>query len=74
MVEHVSIRVNTFPSGHAAASLAVALAVVGTLPWAGTVFLGLAVGICVACVVGRYHYVIDVAAGAFVAFTLWLLN
>lgn len=74
MVQHVSICVNTFPSGHAAASLAVALAVVGTLPWAGTVLLGLAVGICVACVVGRYHYVIDVVAGAFVALTVWLVN
>jgi membrane-associated phospholipid phosphatase len=74
MVQHLSIRVNTFPSGHAAGSLAVALAVIGTLPCAGAVLLGLATGICVACVVGRYHYVIDVAAGAFVAFTLWLVN
>jgi membrane-associated phospholipid phosphatase len=74
MVEHLSIRVNTFPSGHAAGSLAVGLAVIGTLPWAGAVLLGLAAGICVACVVGRYHYVIDVVAGAFVAFTLWLVN
>ena len=74
MVEHVSIGVNTFPSGHAAASLAVALAVIGALPWAGTVLLGLAIGICVACVVGRYHYLIDVAAGAVVAVAVWVVN
>lgn len=74
MVEHVSIGVNTFPSGHAAVSLAVALGVIGTLPWAGTVLLGLAIGICIACVVGRYHYWIDVAAGAVVALAFWLVN
>ena len=64
MVQHLTIRVNTFPSGHAAGSLAVALAVIGTLPWTGAVLLGLAAAICVACVVGRYHYAVDVAAGA----------
>jgi membrane-associated phospholipid phosphatase len=66
--------VNTFPSGHAAASLAVALGVIGAVPWAGTVLLGLALGICVACVVGRYHYLIDVVAGAAVALILWFVN
>ncbi len=74
MVENVSIGVNTFPSGHAAGSLAVAFGVIGTLPWAGAVLLGLALGICVACVVGRYHYLIDVAAGAVVAIVFWLVN
>jgi membrane-associated phospholipid phosphatase len=74
MVQNLSIRVNTFPSGHAAVSLAVALSVVGALPWTGVLLLCLAAGICVACVVGRYHYVADVVAGAFVAFTLWLVN
>ena len=74
MVQHLTIRVNTFPSGHAAGSLAVALALVGTLPAAGTVLLVLAAGICLACVVGRYHYAVDVAAGAAVAVALWLVN
>jgi len=74
MVEHVSIGVNTFPSGHAAGSLAVAFGVIGAVPWAGVVLLGLALGICVACVVGRYHYLIDVAAGAVVALVFWLVN
>jgi membrane-associated phospholipid phosphatase len=74
MVRHVTIRVNTFPSGHAAGSLAVALAVIGALPWTGVLLLGLAAGICVACVVGRYHYVVDVAAGAVVALAVWVVN
>jgi membrane-associated phospholipid phosphatase len=70
----LSHRVNTFPSGHAAGSLAVALAVIGTLPSAGAVLIVLAAAICVACVVGRYHYVIDVVAGAAVALAVWLVN
>ena len=39
MVQHLTIRVNTFPSGHAAGSLAVAFAVIGALPAAGLVLL-----------------------------------
>jgi membrane-associated phospholipid phosphatase len=74
MVQHLTIRVNTFPSGHAAGSFAVALAVIGALPWIGALLLALAAAICVACVVGRYHYAIDVAAGIVVALGLWLLN
>jgi membrane-associated phospholipid phosphatase len=72
MVEHLTIGVNTFPSGHAAGSLAVAFAVAGTLPWTGTALLLLAAAICVACIVGRYHYVVDIIAGAAVAVVLWL--
>ena len=74
MVQHLTIRVNTFPSGHAAGSLAVALAVIGVLPWAGASLLLLAAAICVACVVGRYHYSVDVLAGAAVALALWMVN
>jgi membrane-associated phospholipid phosphatase len=72
MVQHLTIRVNTFPSGHAAGSLAVALAVIVVLPWTGAVLLAVAVAIGVACIVGRYHYVIDVLAGGAVALALWL--
>jgi membrane-associated phospholipid phosphatase len=74
MVAHLTIGVNTFPSGHAAGSLAVALAIVGALPWAGGLLLALAAAIGVACVVGRYHYIVDVVAGAAVALGLWLAN
>lgn len=71
MVERVSIRVNTFPSGHAAGSLAVALAVVTAMPLAGVVLMLLAIFIAAACVVGRYHYVVDVIAGALLAVAIW---
>ena len=74
MVQHLTIGVNTFPSGHAAGSVAVALAIIGVLPWTGALLLALAVAICVACVVGRYHYIVDVVAGAAVALALWLAN
>jgi membrane-associated phospholipid phosphatase len=74
MVEHVTIRANTFPSGHVAGSLAVALAVIGAMPMAGAVFLALALSISVACIVGRYHYAIDVFAGAALALLIWIVR
>jgi membrane-associated phospholipid phosphatase len=73
-VERFSIQANTFPSGHAAGSLAVALAVFGAMPWTGAVFLVLAASISLACIVGRYHYVVDVFAGAALAMLIWLMN
>jgi len=72
MVQHLTIRANTFPSGHVAGSLAVALAVAPLMPVAGALFGLLAVSIGIACVVGRYHYVMDVAAGAVLALVTWV--
>jgi membrane-associated phospholipid phosphatase len=71
-VNHTSIRATTFPSGHVSASLAAAFALIGSMPVVGVVFLVLAVSISVACVTGRYHYVVDVVAGAALAIVLWL--
>lgn len=71
MVEHATIRVNTFPSGHVAVSFAVALALWGTMPVAVSVLLVLAASISVACVVGRYHYAVDVVTGAMLAAIVW---
>ncbi len=71
MVERVSIGVNTFPSGHAAGSLAVALAVLPVMPGAGLMLLALAGAIAVGCVIGRYHYVTDVVAGLLLAVVIW---
>jgi membrane-associated phospholipid phosphatase len=73
MVEHFTIRANTFPSGHVAVSLAIAFAVIGTLPWIGFGFLIIALSISVACVVGRYHYVVDAVFGAVLAFVVLAL-
>jgi membrane-associated phospholipid phosphatase len=63
VIDQVSIQLNTFPSGHAAASLATALAVVARLPAAGLVLGVMATGIAIGSVVGRYHYAADVLAG-----------
>jgi membrane-associated phospholipid phosphatase len=73
MVQRATIRANTFPSGHVATSFAVALAVVGALPMTGAVLMAVAVSISVACVVGRYHYALDVVAGALLAGLAWAL-
>ena len=72
-VRHLTIGVNTFPSGHAAGSLAVALAVVGTLPATGAILLVIAISIALACIVGRYHYVVDVLAGIGLAVGIFLV-
>jgi membrane-associated phospholipid phosphatase len=71
MVRHLLIGANTFPSGHVAGSLAVALALLGPLPSVGVPLLLLALSIAVACVAGRYHYVMDAVAGASVALVIW---
>ena len=72
-VRELTIGANTFPSGHAAGSLAVAFAVMGVLPIAGLVFLAFALCICLACVVGRYHYFMDVAAGVVLTLAIWIV-
>jgi len=71
MVEHLTIRANTFPSGHVAGSLAVALAVIGVMPGFGLLFLFLAGSIAAACIVGRYHYIADVVTGALLTLVIW---
>jgi membrane-associated phospholipid phosphatase len=71
MVEHLTIRANTFPSGHVAGSLAVALAVMRVMPGPGLVLLILAASIAVACIVGRYHYIVDVLAGVALTVAIW---
>jgi membrane-associated phospholipid phosphatase len=62
VLARVSHGYNTFPSGHAAVSTAVALSC-ASVPAAAVLFGALAVGIAVGAVVGRHHYVIDVIAG-----------
>ena len=71
VVKNATTGVNTFPSGHVAVTLAVAFGVMAALPIAGVVFLVCALSIAVACIVGRYHYVVDVIAGAVLAAAVW---
>jgi hypothetical protein len=63
VVRLVTHQVNTFPSGHAAAAVAVALELISVVPPAGVVYLVIAVSIMVGAFIGRYHYAADVALG-----------
>ena len=72
-VESFTIGTNTIPSGHVAAPLAVGLALMQPLPIVGTAFLLLAVFITLACITGRYHFIVDCALGALVALVMWLV-
>jgi membrane-associated phospholipid phosphatase len=67
VLDGASVQWNTFPSGHTAASLAVALTVGIHVPTAGVVLGIIAVSIAIGSVVGRYHYAADAIAGAVVA-------
>jgi hypothetical protein len=73
VLARASIQVNTVPSAHAGGAVAVALGVGAALPVVGAVFLALAVGIVLATVLGRYHYLADSALGVGVALAVWAL-
>ena len=73
VLEHGSIQVNTLPSAHAAGAIALALVMVEALPAIGGVFLAIGIGITVATVLGRYHYLVDAVLGVVVAAVAWLL-
>ena len=72
-MKHATTGANTLPSGHAAGSLAVALAVIETLPVEGSILLAVAVAISVGAVVTRAHFVVDVVTGAALAGVVWCL-
>jgi membrane-associated phospholipid phosphatase len=68
-----SIQANTVPSGHAATATAVALAVGAAIPEARAILFVVSGSIVLATVVGRYHYVLDSAAGVLVGVIAWTL-
>lgn len=70
--DHASIKVNTFPSGHVAAAVAVSLALTRPLPAVGICYMIIALGIFLGAVRGRYHYALDAVAGATVAVAAYL--
>jgi membrane-associated phospholipid phosphatase len=73
LVEAGSIKVNTFPSGHAAEGLAVALLLLSA-PWPAVAFLFLAaLAVSAGAVLGRYHYAADALAGWAVALAVYLM-
>jgi len=67
VIHHASIQINTFPSAHVAASMAVAFAMLHFHLVAGLLFLFLGVSITIATVVGRYHYAADAVWGVVLA-------
>ena len=73
VVRLVTHQANTFPSGHAAAAVAVALELLRFVPPAGIVYVGLAIGIMAGAFIGRYHYVADVLLGAALAVLSFLV-
>ena len=75
LARHVTHQANTFPSGHVAASTAIALTLLYLSTATGVVFAVIALGIAAGCIAGRYHYAIDVGAAillSVVVFTLVL--
>jgi membrane-associated phospholipid phosphatase len=67
-----SIKVNTFPSGHAAEALAVALLLLGAPSPIVVATLVVALAISAGAVLGRYHYALDALAGWAVAVSVWM--
>jgi membrane-associated phospholipid phosphatase len=65
------IRLNAFPSGHTAVTLVYLAILFHENRKAAWIFLPLVVGLVVATVALRYHYLVDVVAGILVA-ALWI--
>src|SRR5581483_37773 len=72
MVRNTTICVNTFPSGHTAVAFAIAFAVGRSMPLTGVALLFVASTVSAACVIGRYHYAIDVIAGFLLAVAVFI--
>ena len=72
VLQHMSVQVNTCPSGHAATAVAVALTIVSVgAPATGAGFLLVAASIVVATVLARYHYALDTLLGLAVGIAAW---
>lgn len=74
VLDHASIQVNMFPSGHVAGSLATSLALLERVPTVGVFYFILATGIAWGAIRGRYHYTLDVALGAIVGVLAFLTS
>ena len=71
VVSRALMPVNTFPSGHSATALAIALAVLPLAPALGGVFLLLALSVALGSVLGRYHYALDAVTGIALTLIVW---
>lgn len=73
LLDLVSVKANTFPSGHTAVVTVVSLCVLSAMPAAGLPFVILAVLIAIATVVCRYHYTVDTLLGLAIGLLAWAL-
>ena len=73
MLGAASIKVNTFPSGHAAEALAAALLVLGAPALVVGFMFALALAISAGTVFGRYHYAADAFSGWLIAVVVWIV-
>lgn len=67
LLSRASVGDNTFPSGHAAIALTIALTVGARMPIAGAAIGVIAAGVVAGSLLGRYHYTADAVAGIAVA-------
>jgi len=71
ILRHGSIQAITFPSAHVASATAAGLVLLRVEPWAGLIFLLIAVSIALATVVGGYHYAADALVASLVALVVF---
>jgi membrane-associated phospholipid phosphatase len=72
-----SIHSSVFPSAHVSSALSAAWGLLATLPerrWIGWTMAAYGLCVAIATVYGRYHYAVDVAAGAALSFVGPLLD
>ena len=74
VLQHASVQVNTFPSGHASVVVATALAVATVNSPAGLICGVVAASITIATVLGRYHYTADSVIGVMLGIIAWWLG
>jgi PAP2 superfamily len=73
VLRYISTQANTFPSGHVAASVAVALELLAHARPIGVVFAIIAALIAAGAFFGRYHYALDIVIGAPLALLSFIL-
>jgi len=74
VLDRFSVQACVFPSAHAAAVTATALAVRASLPRLGILFCIAALSVAVATVYGRYHYAADALAGVLVGVAAFVIS
>jgi len=71
ILRRASIHAITFPSAHVGSAMATAFVLLRLEPWAGLIFLMIALSIAVATVTGGYHYAADVLLASLVALVVF---